>query len=164
VVFINHPGESCEAISEGRPGYWYGNGIMPALVQEKNVLGMIYVIDDSHPIGFTHLYWDTDRFDETKEVGNWIFGRKDGGYIGIWCSGTMSNYNDMLFNCEKRVYGRNTAYLCICGSRQEDEDFNNFVKKCMDKVVIYEEKYYKLSCEDFELSFIPSRNETQYVQ
>lgn len=34
----------------------------------------------------------------------------------------------------------------------------------MDKVVIYEEKYYKLSCEDFELSFIPSRNETQYVQ
>lgn len=28
VVFANHPGHTCEDMSEVRPGYWYGNGAM----------------------------------------------------------------------------------------------------------------------------------------
>ena len=47
-----------------RPGYWHGNGVMPALKQQHGLLGGIYVISDEHPIGYTHLYCQECRFDE----------------------------------------------------------------------------------------------------
>ncbi len=55
-VFANHPGGTCDS-SQMRPGYWYGNGVMPAVRQEKGILGAIYVIPEEHPIHFTHVYW-----------------------------------------------------------------------------------------------------------
>lgn len=163
-VFTNHPGGSCEAMSETRPGYWYGNGILPALRQEKNVLGIIYDIPDTHPVGFTHLYWNAGKFDETTEKGGWLFGRKGGGYVGIWCSRVMTDYNDVLFHCEKRAYGNKTAYLCVCGSEREYESYEGFMNRCLlDKVQFSEDKN-TLVCGSFALVFEPHRNESQYVE
>lgn len=162
-VFVTHPGESCEAASEGRPGYWHGNGIMPALYQNKNVLGMIYVIPETHPIGFTHLFWNSKGFDETSTKGGWLFGKKGTGYIGIWCSTGLVDHNDRLFQCEKRAYGRNTAYLCVCKSEEEIGSYDEFIKSCIGKSVIYDEKNQILSFEELKLTYKAYRNESQYV-
>ncbi len=164
VVFANHPGGSCEAMSEVRPGYWYGNGIMPALRQEKNVLGGVYVIPDTHPIGFTHLFWNSNKFDETKEKGNWLFGRKGAGYIGVWCSGPFTDHNDVLFECEKRTYGKKIAYLCVCGGERENGSYKGFVDHCLNRKVLFNEENNTLSCEEFELVFEPHTNVSQYVE
>ncbi len=164
VVFVNHPGGSCEAMSEVRPGYWYGNGIMPALRQEKNALGIVYVIPDTHPIGFTHLYWNSKKFDETAEKGNWLFGRKGTGYIGVWCSGLMIDHNDVLFECEKRTYGKKIAYLCVCGSERENGSYEGFVKHCMNRNIQFKEENHTLSCKEFEVVFEPHTNVSQYVE
>src|SRR5699024_4555938 len=38
VLFVNHPGASSEN-TKSRPGYWDGNGVMPALKQVHGMLG-----------------------------------------------------------------------------------------------------------------------------
>ena len=73
VVFSNHPGQCCETGGEARPGYWFGNGIMPAMRQKNNVLGILYQIPDTHPIHFVHLFWNEREFDETVSKGHWLF-------------------------------------------------------------------------------------------
>jgi hypothetical protein len=164
VVFANHPGGTCEDMPEVRPGYWYGNGITPALRQEKNVLGAIYAIPDTFPIKFTHLFWNEKKFDKTLQKDGWLFGKKGNGYIGIWCSGEMQDYDDVLFGCEKRVYANKAAYLCVCGSESENGSFELFVSKCLDKNVIFDQNENRLSCEEFSLIFINNDNKTQYVK
>ncbi len=163
-VFANHPGGSCEALSEARPGYWYGNGIMPALRQEKNILGIVYVIPDIHPIGFTHLFWNSKKFDETKEEGSWLFGKKGSGYIGIWCSGPFTDHNDVLFECEKRTYGKKIAYLCVCGSKRESGSYEGFMDRCLSRKVLFQGENNILFCKEFELTFERHTNLSQYVE
>ena len=57
VVFVNHPGGTFDG-SLMRPGYWYGNGVMPAVKQLEHIIGSIYVIPDNYPIHFTLLHWE----------------------------------------------------------------------------------------------------------
>lgn len=163
-IFINHPGQSCEAMTEVRPGYWYGNGIMPALRQEKNVLGIIYVIPETYPIHFTHLFWNEKGFDETESYENWLFGRKNDGYIGIWCNQEMIAHNDVLFNCEKRNYGSKNAYMVVCGSKSEWNCFEAFKADCGKRKVIFSEESNTLDCSEFSLKFEPHFNESQNVE
>ena len=33
---------------------------------------------------FTHAFVPQDRFDEVRQVGNWTFATKEGGYIALW--------------------------------------------------------------------------------
>ncbi|MCX7658220.1 MAG: hypothetical protein N2Z57_06025, partial [Oscillospiraceae bacterium] len=81
-----------------------------------------------------------------------------------WCSGEMQDYDDVLFECEKRVYADKAAYLCVCGSESENGSFELFVSKCLDKNVIFDQNENRLSCEEFSLIFIDSDNKTQYVK
>lgn len=164
VVFTNHPGGSCEDMPEVRPGYWYGNGITPALKQEKNLLGAIYSIPDTFPIAFTHLYWDSKKFDRTVRRGGWLFGCKGGSYIALWCSGELTDYDDMLFECEKRTYGDKIAYLCICGREEEEKSFKEFMEECLKKDAVFDREKLKLSCGEFCLSYERHDNPTQYLE
>ena len=118
VVFVNHPGGSCESCTT-RPGYWFGNGIMPALKQVKEVLCAIYRIPETHPIPFTHVYWPSSRFSYEIIEETWLAGSAGGGYVALWCSDPFTAYDDLMFHCEYRVKSRDTAYVCICGSRKD---------------------------------------------
>lgn len=132
VLFANHPGPAGET-SGMRPGYWNGNGVMPAVNQEKRALGAIYHLPEPDPCSFIHIYCPVKKFDETKqektENGTWLFLRKKNGYLALWCSGKLAAWNDQLMNCELRVYGTTTAILVIAGSSQEDGDFDSFTTK-----------------------------------
>ena len=161
VVFVNHPGGSCDSTTT-RPGYWFGNGEMPALKQDKALIGAIYNISESHPIAFTHVYFPQKRFEEVKHKGNWYFGKKKGSYLGIWCSKALQPYQDQLFDCELRAYGRHMAYLCQCGSEEEYGSFEGFVKYCQGLNPHFDGSTLEAS-EAFRLEYRRYNNKTQYV-
>ena len=127
VSFVTHPGGTSD-ISQMRPGYWNGNGEMPAIVQKGARLGLVYSISEAHPVSFTHVFFPSCRFDETRADGHYLFGRVKDGYMAIWMSGDASAFDDQLIGCEYRVYGRSAAYLYTMGSRDEYGDFERFIE------------------------------------
>ncbi|MCA0757380.1 hypothetical protein KP806_20180 [Paenibacillus sp. N4] len=163
VVFANHPGELAD---DGgmRPGYWYGNGVMPAIKQEGSLLGSVYDIGDNHPVSFTHLFFPACKFDSAAYEGPWLFGQKDGGYAAIWCSEEMVPHNDRLFNCEYRAYGSRMAYLCLCGSASEFESLEQFKAHCRQLAPAFDPASLTLSASGgYALTAVRSENSTQYV-
>lgn len=162
VVFVNHPGGSCEACSV-RPGYWYGNGIMPALKQAGRVLYGIYRIPLSHPIPFTHVYWPQSRFEEQKMEDGWLAGKAGNGYVAIWCSNELKPYEDLLFDCEYRSDSRDSAYVCVCGSKEEFHSLNGFLNSCRKMNPVYDKTRSELQCNGHSLIYEKHENPTQYV-
>lgn len=162
VIFVNHPGGSCEA-SSVRPGYWFGNGIMPAIRQVKNVLCSIYRIPESHPIPFTHLYWPKSRFIRQMMKEGWLAGEAGTGYVGIWCSHELKPYQDELTDCEYRADSRDTAYICICESQEKYGSLEAFLSDCITKNPSYDKGTGTLRCGNEILKFEACENKTQYV-
>jgi hypothetical protein len=163
-IFINHPGQSCEAMSESRPGYWYGNGIMPALKQEKNILGIIYVIPEDYPIHFTHVFWNTHKFDEVKYQNKWLFGSKGDSYIGIWSSNQLVDHNDVLFQCEKRSYGSEQAFVIVCGSKEEHKNWESFREACCLMHIDFDIMSRTLIYDETALTYKANVNLSQFVE
>lgn len=161
-VFVNHPGSPSEE-GDLRPGYWHGNGIMPALKQQHGMLGAIYVIPDEHPIGYTHLYCPDCRFDEVRHEENWIFLRKGSGYIALWSSEAMEPHDGLNVSCEQRVYSRNAAWLCICMGGDEASDIDEFAGKARRMAPAYDADSRRLTAKGFELVFRKSKDATQYL-
>lgn len=162
IAFVNNPGGSSDS-SSMRPGYWYGNGVMPAVYQEANVLGAIYRIPDSYPIKFTHLYLPECKFDTVETDGNWIFATKEKGYMAIWCSGVLEKYDDQLFDAERRCYDQDAAYLCVMGSEEDDCSFEAFKSKAKALMPSYDgDSTLSLSSKEFVV-YSESSDKTQYV-
>ncbi|WP_077613046.1 hypothetical protein [Clostridium sp. Marseille-P2415] len=162
VVFVNHPGGSCET-SSTRPGYWFGNGIMPALKQVKNVLFGIYRIPESHPIPFTHVYWPKSRFKEQIMEDGWTTGKAGTGYVALWCSEPLKAYEDQLFDCEYRAESRNTAYVCVCGSQEEFGSLREFLDDCKKKEPVYDKENSRLQAGNDGVIYEKHENLTQYI-
>ncbi|WP_338553186.1 hypothetical protein [Paenibacillus sp. KS-LC4] len=163
VLYTNHPGELAD---DGgmRPGYWYGNGIMPAVKQQGSTLGAIYEIGEDHPVAFTHLFFPEAKFDAFVQDGQWLFGKKGSGYAAIWCSERMVPHHDRLFHCEYRAYSRRNAYFCKLGSAEEFGNWEQFKAACRSLAPAFNSEALKLTAaDDYELSFVRSSNKTQYV-
>lgn len=162
-VFANHPGE----LSDGggmRPGYWYGNGIIPAIRQEGNALGAIFEIGGLHPVPFTHVFFPEDKMDEVLRQDGWLLGRKGDGLVAVWSSSPMVPWQDRLFNCEQRVYGDSMAYVCQCGSVKEYGSLEKFADFCRGLEPVFEEKTLTLSMAGgYRLNYVRMANRTQYV-
>ncbi|MGL5435215.1 MAG: hypothetical protein ACRDBO_07415, partial [Lachnospiraceae bacterium] len=161
-VFTNHPGGSCEN-SSMRPGFWYGNGVMPAVCQKDNEIGIIYHIPGDHPIHFTHAYFPVVKFDETMIESQWLFGKKDNGYLALWCSLSMEPAADRLFGCEFRSYGDDVAYYCICESGDLYTDFTDFIHQVKKKAPTFDMDAKSLQAGLIFLCFTESADETQYI-
>lgn len=163
VVLVNHPGATNQT-STMRPGYWYGNGLFPALRQWDNTLLGIYSLDDKHPINFTHMYFPTHTFDQVHKEGNWIFGMTKKGMIGIWCSVELVPHNDVLTDCEYRAYGKNQAYICICSDIENEKSFDKFRFKCNNMNIRFDEKTLTLNDGNgHEIKYIAKYNDTQVI-
>ena len=160
-IFTNHPGGTCDS-SSMRPGFWYGNGVMPALVQKGNMLGAVYHIPKEHPIHFTHAYFPAPKFSETRITDHWLIGRKKTGFAALWCSGVMEPVNDQLFDCEYRTYGDDIAYFCICGSHDFKtlDEFEAYVKGLRPE---FKEEDRILAAGGFHVKFTENHDKTQYI-
>ena len=161
-VFINHPGEIHDGGSM-RPGYWHGEGCMPALLQSRNMLGIIYHIPQELPVHFTHLLWMPCKFDRTLQKGHWMTGQKNGGYIGIWCSGQLEAHDDLLINAEMRCYDDKVAYLCICGDHTHFESLTEFMQTCEQLSPCFDPDKMQLTADSYSLTYHAVRDLTQYI-
>lgn len=163
VVFINHPGGTCDATTM-RPGYWFGNGIMPAIKQNREMFGVIYDINEDYPIPFTHVFFPVNKFQQVIDSDGWKCGKKEKSYVAVWNSGEMKEYNDQLFGCEFRVMDPQTGYLCVAGSEEEYGDFDTFIKYCKKLNPIFSKEENILRCDNgFIMRYERCFNETQYI-
>lgn len=162
VIFVNHPGGSCEACST-RPGYWFGNGIMPALKQVKQVLYGIYRIPESHPIPFTHVYWPSSRFAEELTGHGWLAGKAGTGYLALWCSEPLRSCDDQIFDCEYRADSRDAAYVCVCAGQSDYHTLSEFVSACQKLAPIYDRQCGRLEAGGDGITYKEHINLTQYI-
>ncbi len=161
ILFVNHPGSSVD-LDEMRPGYWYGNGIFPALLQKNNHLGAIYKIPEDYPITFTHLYLPKVKFEKVTKHSNWLIASTNGGYIGVWCNCELEEHNDALTDCEWRCYETEAAYYVICESIENFNTSDEFLKYCEKINPVFNQN--KLTTSDnFMLQYKEHINETQYI-
>jgi hypothetical protein len=124
-IFVNHPGASFD-MSSSRPGFWYGNGVLPHTVQKGAMVMQIFDIPNWHPIPFTHAHWPTDIFDQQIVDGQWAFGKKGNGCVALWCSAPLTVCSEVLTDRELRANGQKVAWLAICGGG----DWDHFVASC----------------------------------
>ena len=163
LVFVNHPGMPTD-MTASRPGYWYGNGIFPALRQQGNRLGTIFSVTEDFPVRFTHVFWPACRFDEARVFAHWLFGRLGKGYVGIWCSGELTPAQNVLADCEYRCTEDPCAYYCRCGSAGKDGDFARFMENCRQDVPAFDTGSLTLSVGGRPyLRFERFENDTQFV-
>lgn len=131
LTFVNHPGTEKD-FCEMRPGYWYGNGVFPALKQKDSTLWCYYSIPDAHPTKFTHLYWPSFAMEEEVKKDGFFFARCGDGYLGVWCSEPLElNNADAVMDADWRAYGDTSAWLIQCGSKNEFGSFDAFMTHCL---------------------------------
>lgn len=162
LVFANHPGGTCDS-SQMRPGYWYGNGVMPAIRQEKGLLLAIYFIPEEHPIHFTHVFWPGVKFDRSVQEGQWLFGQKADGFLGIWSSGGLESHQDQVFDCEYRTYGEEIAYCCVCSGADEYKNLDAFMDYWKRHEPVYTAGEKMLEAGDTRLIYEKREDRTQYI-
>lgn len=161
-LFTNHPGGTCDS-SSMRPGFWYGNGMMPALAQKGNLLGAVYHIPKEHPIHFTHAYFPAPKFQEVVIRDHWLLGRQKNGFAALWCSGVMEPVNDQLFDCEYRTYGDDMAYVCVCGSSHDFKSLDEFTAYAESLRPEFNEKDRVLTAGGLIVRFMENHDKTQYI-
>jgi len=171
ILFVNHPGTTSEQ-SGMRPGYWNGNGIMPALSQKSNELLCVYSIPEKDPIHFVHAYCPLDRYDETLHIkdlgadknGEWLFLRKGKSYMAFWSSTAMEAWDEQLFRCEFRMMGRDTGCYVRMGSEAENGDFMSFCKTAMEAAPDYDGETKTLTTrQGMSLKYIDGDDKTQFI-
>ena len=158
-IFVNHPGSTSEG-GDMRPGYWHGNGVMPAVKQEGNILGAIYRIPEDFPIHYIHLYAPECRFEEVRKEGGWMFLRKGTGYLAFWSSEKLESWNGMNFHCEQRMYGDDIACLCVCGGR-EHASLEAFMAYCKALAPAYQDGV--LTAGNLTVGYVPGNDKTQFL-
>ncbi len=101
IVFTTHPGmlppvtDKWGDDNEPGPSYWTGEATLPRSAQHENVGISIYAPQYlvqsssitraiSRYLDFTHAFFPKSRFDEVVQDGNWVFGRRGDGYVGLY--------------------------------------------------------------------------------
>ncbi len=133
-VFTSSPSGLCKA-----PGEFIG-GWMPKAALYKNVgiiqydresmLGELELVFDSlgkqnssNREKYHHAYFPQWAFDEIKESGNWVFGRRNDSYLALY------SYKDAWWesNIELRVEGKKNVWITELGGKNESGSFSDFI-------------------------------------
>jgi hypothetical protein len=84
--------------------------------------------------------------------------------MAVWMNNEPYKYSDMIFDCELRVNSRNSAFLVVCGSKEEDNSLEDFMNKVMSFAPSYDEEKGLLSISENEyLQYNKGNDKTQYV-
>lgn len=154
VCFTTHPAK----IEGVTPNYWAGSGLLPRAAQYKNLVIVIYNIGRIPalyvPIRhfFTHAWLPKDKFDEVVEKDNWIFARKDDGYLALrsqnpyfWRESlpqSHGEHREKYFSAHSATQwqkpedagreiladGAQNVWLCQLGRKADDGAFEEFVE------------------------------------
>ena len=132
---------------DDNPGYWTGTASMPRSAQYRRTAVHIYqpawneatdaVLWSVFPYRpFTHAFVPQDRFDEVRQVGNWTFVTKAGGYIALWSWRTpvfRANDPGVPARAFVKPYdlvaegGPDNVWIVEVGNDEDDGDFDAFI-------------------------------------
>ncbi len=92
IVFTTNPAP--EDQPSGTPGAWAGNGILPQVVQHRNVLICMYrirpyrIFDNpwTRSADYVHAWFPKVLFDAVHERNGWYIGRRGKGYVALGCN------------------------------------------------------------------------------
>ncbi|MCO5249251.1 MAG: T9SS type A sorting domain-containing protein [Chitinophagales bacterium] len=115
------------------------NSTLPYIQQKDNLALIMYRPHkslklfgrDKHDVV---LMWDNDNFDEYREVGKWIVGRRGNSYIGV-----LRHCTDIInstYFCDDQD---GQLWACIVGNQDMYGSFENFVDKIRHSQ--YQEKW-----------------------
>ncbi|MDW3218108.1 MAG: hypothetical protein R8F63_05800 [Acidimicrobiales bacterium] len=151
-VFTQHPmtglPESTDWSDDDAPGYWTGEASIPRAAQHEKTAILVYspLYDETtDPIlasvfgyrDYTHAFFPQEHFDEVRQVGNWTFGARNGGYIALWswraprwreydpdvhATNGMTQPFDLLAEG-----GPTNVWICEVGREADDGSFDEFV-------------------------------------
>ncbi len=125
VIFWSCPQTSGEG-SGLRPDYWSGHTTLPRVIQYRNVMSLTWHL--SEYAWMTHCFFEQERFDEVRFVGNWVFARVKSGYVGIYSQNGMvvGDYGQYAGR-ELVCYAPENTWLVECGREADWGSFDAFV-------------------------------------
>jgi hypothetical protein len=130
IVFTTHPVDS----KGGTPDYWTGSGNLPRVGQYENVAIILYEISTApglyvtHDLEYTHAWFPKDKFDTVTQTGNWVFGKRKDGYIGLWSQNEPEWVDSGEYsNKEIIAEGKKNIWICELGNKTEYQSFNDFI-------------------------------------
>ena len=137
-TFVNLPGSERDFCSM-RPGYWYGNLVFPAILQEGRELYCHYSIPDRVPTKFTHAYFPGYAADEVIVKDGFRFARCADSYLALWCSEPLVLWErDAVTDADYRAYGDDTSWYTMVGSKTEDGSFESFIEAVLSKGITHD--------------------------
>ena len=172
MVFTTHPltppKVSEDWNDDDDPGYWTGEASMPRSAQHRRTAVHIYqpawseatdaVLWSVFPYRpFTHAFVPQDRFDEVRQVSNWTFAAKNGGYIALWSWRTptfKANEPGVPSRTFTKPYdlvaegGPDNVWLVEVGNDEDDGDFDAFIA-----VITASEPVVGQSAEGFDVAW-----------
>ncbi len=130
-AWVNHPGEHA-LFGCARPSYWAGNGYLPRVNQYLGFASLIYKIDESHPVDFTHMYFPAAAFDSYILCENWIFAQKGESYLAAYAhNGLTLTKEGPNKNKELVSPGYNNIWLIRAASAKEFSSLNDIKEKIL---------------------------------
>jgi hypothetical protein len=109
-VWINHPGETIQ-FGYGRPSYWGGCGTIARVQQYRGLAVLDFSTFEEQP-DFTHAWFPTAEFEESRVEGNLAAARSGRGVVVIRGSHPLAVVTDgPSAHAEIRQQGRATRWI-----------------------------------------------------
>ncbi len=146
--YINHPGERAFS-GENRPSYWAGNGTIPLVFQEKNLILMIFDIDKEELVHAIHTYSPFAEYEESVKQGKYLFIKNKGAYLCIWFSEGFE-ITEHGANTRKEVISKGLKHgVCVrVADESEYKDFSSFMNAMTALSPAFDKENLTLSCKD----------------
>lgn len=126
-LWINNPGED-DPWGHQRPSYWAGNGILPRVVQHRDVALMIFDTSNSR-LPLTHAYIGRDGLDEFLLERHWLFARSGRGFTALYNShGLEMMQTGAMAGREVRSHAAISGWVALVGSG-DATDFQHFMDR-----------------------------------
>ena len=110
-----------------RPSYFGGQYIIPKTIAYRNILA--YMAHIPSELGFTHCYFPQKQMDEVRVEKNWIFGKKGGAYIAVYCSAPYTQVKGGAYNQRELLsMAKDITWLFELGDADAWGSFDAFVR------------------------------------
>lgn len=110
-----------------RPSYFGGQYIIPKTIAYRNILA--YMAHIPSELGFTHCYFPQKQMDEVRVEKNWIFGKKGGAYIAVYCSTPYTQVKGGAYNQRELLsMAKDITWLFELGDADAWGSFDAFVR------------------------------------
>lgn len=135
-LWINNPGED-DPWGHQRPSYWAGNGLLPRVVQHRDVALMIFDSTRSR-LPFTHAYIGRDGLDDFVLEHHWLFARSGRGFTALYNShGLEMVKTGAMAGREVRSHAAVSGWVVLVGSGNAT-DFQRFMNRAHATVISFD--------------------------